>query len=151
VLYRQGAAEAEAYAAAAYAIVPDAEVTVHRAILAAKAGRTDEAVRFLAEARTLASFAGVDVAEARREIAKVAGGDAQLETRLREIPPPATAVTQVLALVDEKGKVVDADREAAKSLTLLPIAWPGHALRSVRTIDMGPDGVVRSYVGSRPE
>jgi tetratricopeptide (TPR) repeat protein len=152
VLYRQGkAADADPYAAAAYAIQPEAEVTVHRAVLAAKAGRAEEAVRFFAEAQRLASFAAIDAAEARREIAKAAGGDAQLDARLRQVPAPGNGGVKALALVDEKGKVVDADAEAAKSLTLGPIAWPGHALRSVRTVEMGPNGVVRSYVGIRPE
>jgi tetratricopeptide (TPR) repeat protein len=152
VLYRQGkAADAEPYAAAAYAIEPDAEVTVHRAVLAAKAGRADEAVRFFAEAQRLASFSAIDAADARREVAKAVGGDAQLDARLRQVPAPPAGTTKVLALVDEKGKVVEAEAEAAKSLTLIPIAWPGHALRSVRTIELGPGGAVRSYVGAGPK
>jgi len=156
VLYRQGkAAEAEPYAAAAYAIEPDAEVTIHRAVLAAKAGRADEAVRLFAEARRLASFPAVDAAEARRDIAKAVGGDAQLEARLRQVPSSPAPTTQMLALVDEKGKVVDAnggDAAAVQSVTLPPIAWPGHALRSVRTLEIAAGGgVVPSYVGVAPK
>jgi hypothetical protein len=53
---------------------------------------------------------------------------------------------RVLALVDEQGKVLEARAidgtgrgslaGEAKSMTLLPISWPEHSIRSVRTIEL---------------
>lgn len=65
-------------------------------------------------------------------------------------------------MVDEKGQALETSGDTpspapieAKSLTLPPIAWPGHALRSVRTVELSraDDGwtVVRSYIGPTPQ
>ncbi len=136
ILYRQGKiAEAEPYISSAVAIAPRAENEVHLAILLANRNRPEEALKYFASASSIAGFAALDVAEAKRELAKVFGGEAQFEARLRERKAlkPATVVS-VLALVDEQGKVVDARASTpsasaaliaqAKTMKLPPIAWP---------------------------
>src|SRR6202035_5268773 len=96
--------------------------------------------------------------------AKRLGGETELDSHLKKIDdagasPGATA--RVIALVDGQGKVLDAksaDSQTAdplvaeaKSLTLLPISWPEHFIRSIRTVEFRQDGAnwspAQSYVG----
>jgi tetratricopeptide (TPR) repeat protein len=160
VLYRQGKfAEAEPYLLAAEAIGPRADSELHLSATLAKLGRLDESLKYFATARARNDFARFDSDEARRELAKVVGGEAELDARLNQTKAPAKTPLKdrVLVLVDGHGKVLQAQAadddtppllvETAKSLTLLPIAWPGHSIRSVRTIAFRDDGSRTSYVG----
>jgi tetratricopeptide (TPR) repeat protein/transglutaminase-like putative cysteine protease len=157
VLYRQGKAEeAEPYAAASYAIAPAAEVALHLAAISAKRGRTQDAVRYFAEAQASPAFGVLDAGEIRAAIG---------EERLKEMPPRPAVSARVLVLVDEKGNVIDAQAAdaqcppaavaAARSLTLAPIAWPGHTLKSLRLVELAGAGErwtpVRSYAGAPPD
>jgi hypothetical protein len=82
----------------------------------------------------------------RRELISILGGEpAQL--------PALPTTTAHFTMVDSQ-----APSEAAafvKSLSVTPIAWPGHELASLRTIELARAGdgwtVVRSYVGMPPE
>ena len=62
---------------------------------------------------------------------------------------------QVVVLVGESGKVLDASgpadaAAAAHSFDLPRIEWPGHQMRSVRTVELTKDGaswkLVQSFV-----
>jgi len=59
----------------------------------------------------------IDASEALRELASAAGGEAQLESRLKQIQIPEEAgdsKARVIALVDEQGKVLEAQPGDAK-------------------------------------
>ncbi len=148
VLYREGKTEeAEPYLRASFAITPRGENELHMVTLLAKLGRLDEAVALLAQARVRPSFARAGSREAMAELTRAAGGDAPLEalfSRAPVAPPPSHAETKVFALVDGNGKVMEAQAvapapsslsETAQSLTLPMLAWPGHSVRSIRTIE----------------
>ena len=108
----------------------------------------------------------IDSAEPLREMARAAGSQAALDALLEPehpVEPELPAAARVLAFVDGNGKVLDARAVApapaaladtAKSLMLPSIAWPGVALRSVRTIEFERAGdnwrPSRSYVGATP-
>jgi tetratricopeptide (TPR) repeat protein len=169
VLYRQGkVAESEPYLSSAFAISPHAETETHYATVLARLGRVDESLRCLADASSLTGFTRADATEVRRELAKAIGGEAVLDSRLKQIQtdrPAADATVHVRALVDEHGKVLDARSlepsasdaviREAKALALMPISWPDHSMRSVRTIELhqgaGKWSAVRSYVGQAAE
>jgi len=169
VLYRDGKVkEAEPYIWSAWAITQRAEVAMHLSLILAHSGRVDEAVKFFADARSRTDFAALDPAETRKDLASVLGGEGQLDSRLKQIeglPDAASAKTRVTALVDASGKVLNvqaADAQTpeaavfeAKSLTLTPISWPDHSIRSIRTIEFRQDGekwvVSQSYVGQAPD
>lgn len=168
VLYRQGKiAEAEPYLSSAYAIAPGTMAEIHLAILLAKTGRVDDSLKHFANARSRDAFPGVDSGEVRRELAKAIGGEPQLDSRLEQIQIPQASpgsTLRVIALVDERGKVLEAqsaDTQTpasligdAKSLTLTPISWSEHSLSSIRTIEFAKEGakfmLIRSYVGQAP-
>jgi len=151
--------KAEPYIRSAYAISPHAADGVHLALELAKLGRVEDALKLFAEVRWLPDFPQIDSSEARRELAQAAGGEAQLDSRVQQMA--VGSVVRVLALVDTQGKVLQAQTvdaqapaalaERAKTLTLDPIAWPDHAIRSLRTIEFRQNGenwaVVRSYAG----
>jgi tetratricopeptide (TPR) repeat protein len=169
VLYRQGKlSEAEPYLSSSYAIAPRAAIAIHLSILLATLGRLDESLKYFADANSRADFSRVDSSEARRELARALGGQIPLDSRLKEIAisiasPGATA--RVIALVDGQGKVLDAKSAGsqiavplvgeAKSLTLLPISWPEHSIRSIRTVEFRHDGAkwspVQTYVAPGAE
>ena len=169
VLYRQGkSSEAEPYLSSSYAIAPRAAIAIHLALMLAALGRLDESLKYFADANSRADFSRVDSSEARRELAKVLGGEAQLDSRLKQIQDHVAspgARARVIALVDGQGKVWDArsaDSQTpaalvgeAKSLTLLPISWPEHSIRSIRTVEFRQDGKkwspVQSYVAPSAE
>ncbi len=154
VLYRQGKiGEAEPYLMASRAISPRAENAIHLSILLAKSGRVDEALKYFADASSYPDYARVDKTEARRELAGAIGGEAQVDSRLRPLHalmPLAGTTARVLVLVDANGKVLGAQPEGdnapsalieeAKSLMLPPISWPGHSIRSIRTLEFRRDG-----------
>jgi len=165
VRYRQGKlAEAEPYLRSSYAITPRTVIELHLSVIFAKSGRIDESLKYFARALSRPDFSRVDAGETRRELAKAVGGETELESRLKQIQTlVATAGTtaRVSALVDEHGKVLEAQSidpqtpdflvNDAKSLTLLPISWPEHSIRSIRTIEFRQDGTKwsldQSYVG----
>src|SRR5689334_11980284 len=103
--------------------------------------------RLFAEVRTRANFGMADSREATSELTKAAGGDAELSALLVRIAPPlpeGAALAKAIALVDGSGKVTGIEvpepalpgvAEAARSLPLTALSWPGHSLRSVRTIE----------------
>jgi hypothetical protein len=165
VLYRQGKLEeAEPYLLASRAISPRAENAIHLSILLVKSGRVDDALKYFADASSYSDYARADKTEARRELARAIGGEAQVDSRVKplQVPvPTAENRARVLALVDEHGKVLGAQPEGnnapsslvedAKSLTLPPISWPEHSIRSIRTLEFRKDGarwsLYRSSVG----
>jgi tetratricopeptide (TPR) repeat protein len=167
VLYRQGKTkEAEPYLRSAFAITPRSETELHLAVVLAKTGRLDEAVSLFAEARRHTDFERLDTHETVRELAKAAGGDAELDTLLGRAPLPpslAPADAKAVALVDRNGKVIDVQAiapavpglaEAAKSLTLAALSWPGHSIGSIRTIEFQRIGdqwsPSETYAGQTP-
>jgi tetratricopeptide (TPR) repeat protein len=148
VLYRQGKTqESEPYLRASFAITPRGENELHMVTVLAKLGRLDEAAAMLAQARVRPSFARTDSRETMRELTKAAGGDSELEAILSRAPlalQPSSIENKVFALVDARGKVIEAHAvpptpdslaETAKSLKLPTLAWPGHAIGSIRTIE----------------
>jgi tetratricopeptide (TPR) repeat protein len=163
VIYRQGSTkEAEPYLWSAWAIAPRAAIGVHAAVILAASGRADEAVKYFAGARADPNFESLeDVEEARAALIKALGGVAQLEARLKPDGSVEGAKARVVALVEGSGKVLqaqggDADTPAeavaqAKKTSLTPIMWPGHSIRSIRTVELQQTGngwvVVRSSVG----
>ncbi|HYL78012.1 MAG TPA: tetratricopeptide repeat protein, partial [Bryobacteraceae bacterium] len=159
-LYRQGKyAEAEPYLLSGEAIIPRAYTELHLAATLAKLGHVDESLKHFAVARSRHDFARFDSEEVRQVLANLLDGEEKLDSRLQEMQSPAGSGTtgRVLVLVDGRGKVLDVQPaddktaaslvEDAKSLTLLPITWPGHSIRSVRTIEFRQDGSRESYVG----
>ena len=147
VLYSQGKyAEAEPYLLSSHAIAPRADVSLHRAALLIKLGRRNDGLAAYADALAQPDFATVDTSQARREIAKALGGESQLKAPQPQ--PSATfqaPIVHVRALVDGAGKVLEAASisdapqaaiDAVKQMTLAPIAWPDHTLRSTRAIEM---------------
>lgn len=166
VLFRQGKiAESEPYLASSVAISPRAETEIHFSTLLAKMGRSQESLRWLADASSLADFGRVDSKEVRGLLATALGGEVELDSRWKEMRAAKAAPERVLALVDEKGKVLEArplDPQApatliagAESLNMIPISWPEHSIRSIRTIEFqqvgGKWSSVRSYVGQAAE
>lgn len=167
VLYRQGKTkEAERYLRSAFAITPRSETELHMAVVLAKTGRLEEAVSLFAEARRHTDYERLDTHETVRELAKAAGGDAELDTLLGRaaLPPSLTpADAKAVALVDRNGKVIDVQTiapavpglaEAVKSLTLPALSWPGSSIRSIRTIEFQRIGdqwsPSESYAGQTP-
>ena len=167
VLYRQGNTKAaEPYLRSSYAITPRGETELHMAILLAKSGRLEEAVNLFAQARARPDFDRVDSRETIRELVKAAGGDAALDALLGHAPlQPSLPLVQAkaVALVDGDGKVIDARAvapaspglaDAAKSLTLPALSWPGYSIHSIRTIEFRRIGdqwsPSESYVGETP-
>jgi tetratricopeptide (TPR) repeat protein len=139
ILYRQGKIEAaEPYLRSAYAISPRAAMGLHETIILAKLGRTEEAAKRFNEARSRVDFANANAVEEARG-ALGAALDSNTET------PPKGDHVQVVVLVDESGKVLEASgpadaQAAAKSLILPLIEWPEHQMRSVRTVELLKDG-----------
>jgi len=167
VLYRQGKTkDSEPYLRSSFAITPRSETELHLAVILAESGRLDEAVTLFAQARMRPDFGRLDSKETMRALAKAAGGDVQLDALLERAPAPASPSivdAKAVALVDGNGKVLDARTdvpsfpgmvEAAKSLTLPVLSWPGHSLRSIRTIDFQHLGdqwsPSQSYAGETP-
>jgi len=153
--------DAEPYLVSAYAISPGPEIAQHLAWFHLRSERLEKALEFFA---LLPQPERLHADELRRELEKSQGGPQQLESRLRGLarrPLGSVAFTEtagefegvtvpltvtIQALVDETGKVADARADTkdsradaalrgAKHLTLLPLCWPGYALRSVRTIE----------------
>jgi len=166
-LYRQGkTAEAEPYIRSSFAVTPRGEIELHMVVVLAKLGRIEEAARILAEVRERPNFDLADSREALRELTEAAGGDGELGAlldRFAPLKPETLAQAKVIALVDGIGKVAAIEMpdsapagaaEAAKSLTLPPLSWPGHSLRSIRSIEfLSVDGrwtPVQSYAGTTP-
>ena len=167
VLYRQGKLkEAEPYLQSSFGISPRGESELHMVILLAKSGRLEEAVKMFAEVRTHPNFGNADSSEAIRELASAAGGDAELDTLLdRAAPAVADAIphAKAVVMVNGEGKVTGVGMpdpalpgvaDAAKSLILPALAWPGYALRSVRSVELQRLGdrwsLAESYVGTTP-
>jgi tetratricopeptide (TPR) repeat protein len=167
VLYRQGKIqEAEPYLSSAFAITPRGEVELHRVVVLAELRRLEEAAKLYAEVRTHPNFDLADSHETIRELTNAAGGDAELDTLLDRVAPPTPdglAQAKVIAMVDGSGRVtgtgtvdpvLPGPAEAAKSLTLPALSWPGHSVPSIRTIEfLSVDGrwtPVQSYVGTTP-
>jgi tetratricopeptide (TPR) repeat protein len=167
-LYRQGRlTDADPYLSSAYAIVSGTLNELHLSTLLARMGRVDESLKHFANARSRDAFSRLDSGEARRELAKALGGEAQLDSRLEQIQTPEanpSSTPHVVALVDGHGKVLEAQStdmqtpgsliSETKTLTLTPISWPEHSLSSIRTIEFAKDGArftpIRSYVGQAP-
>ena len=167
VLYRQGKIdEAEPYLRSSFAVTPRGEIVLHLVVVLAKLGRLDEAAKLFAEVRTHPNFDLADSRESFHELTKAAGGDAELDVLLERFAPPIpedSAPAKVIALVDGGGKITEIEgldpaspgvAEAAKSLTLNALSWPGHSLRSVRTIEFLNIGgrwmPAQAYVGTTP-
>jgi tetratricopeptide (TPR) repeat protein len=162
ILYRQGKIkDAEAYLQAAFGITPDSANQLHLAVVFANTNRLDQGVRFFAQAHMRSDFARADATETIRELAKAAGGEAELDTlvsrvRVQESP---RVDAKAIVLVDASGKVLDARGFAGadqivKSMKLAPTAWPGVSLRTIRTIEFlkvnGQWTPSDSYVGVTP-
>ena len=151
ILYRQGKTEAaEAYLRSAYAISPRAAIGLHDSVILARLGQTEEGAKRFNETRSREDFATADAMEA--EEARSALG-AALDS-LKETAHKGDRV-QVVVLVGESGKVLDASgpadaAAAAHSFDLPRIEWPGHQMRSVRTVELTKDGaswkLVQSFV-----
>jgi hypothetical protein len=167
VLYRQGKiAEAEPYIRSSFAVTPRGEIELHMVVVLTKLGRLEEAARIFAEVRTHPNFDLADSRETLRELAKAAGGAAELDALLERVPhsiPEGLAQAKVIAMVDGNGKVAGIEAldsalagvaEAAKSMSLTALSWPGHSLRSIRSIEfLSVDGrwtPAQSYVGTTP-
>ena len=167
ILYRQGKTdEVEPYLRTAFAITPHAESRLHMAVLFARTGRLDEAVHAFAQARSLQGFSHLDLSETRRELAKAAGGESELDALLTRIPtaaPSSVEPPRVIALVDRDGKVIEAQAVApappslaakVRSMTFPVLAWPGYSLRSIRSVEFEPDGddwkPALTYIGTTP-
>jgi tetratricopeptide (TPR) repeat protein len=167
VLYRQGKTrEAEPYLRSSFAITPRSETALHTVVVLSKSGRLEEAVKLFSQTRAHHDFARLDSQETLRELAKAAGGDAELATLLAHAAAPASpgpAQAKAVALVDGNGKVIGVRAiapgfpglaEAAKSLTLPALSWPGYSLRTIRTIEFQRVGdgwsPAESYVGQTP-
>jgi Tfp pilus assembly protein PilF len=167
VLYRQGKIEAaEPYVLSSLAINPRGATEIHMVVLLAKTGRLGDAVRLFAQARTRPGFNRLDSAETTRELRMAAGGEAELDALLARIPAVPmlrSDAANAVVLVDATGQVIDVQpagpgfpglAEAAKSLTLPALAWPGHSVRSIRTIEFqrtdGRWSLVDSYAGLTP-
>ncbi len=167
IQYRQGNTKAaERYLRSSFAITPRGENELHMVIVLAKLGRLEEAVNLFALARSRPNFPRWDSKETVRELVKAAGGDVELDALLRHYPlplSPATVEAKVLALVDGKGKVIDAQAvtpaspglaDVAKSMALPELSWPDHSVRSIRTIEFERIGdqwsPSVSYVGVTP-
>ena len=169
VLYRQGKiAEAEPYLRSSFAIAPRSETEIHLVAMLSKKGSVEEALTYFAEMESRSDFARVDSKESRTELAKATGGETPLESRLKEMEKVKAAegsIARVAVLVDEKGKVIDARPlgklatdaivTEAKRVSLVPIEWPEHSIRSVRTIEFRKDGekwiVTGSFADQAPE
>lgn len=169
VLYRRGKiAEAEPYLRSSFAIAPRSETEIHLVAMLSKKGSVEEALTCFLEMDSRSDFARVDSKESRTELASALGGETALESRLKEMKKIKAAegsIARVAVLVDEKGKVMDARPlgtlatdaivTEAKRVTLVPIEWPEHSIRSVRTIEFRKDGekwiVLGSFAGQAPE
>jgi hypothetical protein len=169
VLFHKGnLAGAEPYISSAYAITPRADMSLHLSILLAKTGRVDDSVKHFAEAQSRPNVDRLASAEARRELARAVGGDTELDARSKQLTEPQSGDSQrakVTVLVDTHGKVLEAAPAGsassadivadAKLLTLCPIAWPDHAIRSLHTVEFRREGskwvVDQSYAGLTPE
>jgi len=159
VLYRQGDfAGAERYLRSAYAIAPLTVMSLHLSAALLKLGRVDEALKYFA-----AAASSPNMGEVRGEFAKALGGNAELDARLKLIPAvPKDSVVRVSVLVDDQGKVLEAkpgDAPAevlkqAETMSLTPIAWPGHSLLTVRVVEFRKQGaewvIARSYMWKAP-
>jgi tetratricopeptide (TPR) repeat protein len=169
VLYRQGKfGDAEPYLRSSNAISPRTEGELHLASLLAKLGQADESLKYFVDAQSRRDFSRFDSTEVRSELVKAVGGETQLDSRLKEIQPipaPPGSTVRVFVLVDGRGKVLEAkpadpqiDASAiaeAKAQTLPSIGWPGHSIRSIRTLEFRQDGtkwsLVQSYAGQASE
>jgi tetratricopeptide (TPR) repeat protein len=166
-LYRQGKTkEAEPYLRSSFAITPRGDNELHLVVVLAKSGRLAEAVDLFKLARARPTFDRLESREALRELVKAAGGEAELDTLLGRatLPPsPSRIQGKVIALVDGSGKVIEAQAvepapaslvDAAKTMTLPALSWPGYSLRSVRSIEFQRNGDQWSpsafYVGLTP-
>ena len=165
ILYRKGKlADAEPYLWSAYAITPRVDMSLHLSILLAKTGRVDDSVKYFVEAQSRPNLDRLASAEARRELAKAVGGDTELDARCKQFITPQSGERQrakVTVLVDSLGKVLEAaaaDSASppdvvtdAKLLTLSPISWPDHTIRSLRTVEFRKEGsrwvLDQSYAG----
>lgn len=162
ILYRQGKIkDAEAYLQAAFGVTPDSANQLHLSVVFAKTGRLDQAVRFFAQAHVRSDFARADATETIRELAKAAGGEAELDALVSRVTVQESprVDARAIVLVDASGKVLDSQGLAGvdqivKSIKLAPTAWPGMSLRTIRTIEfLKVDGQWRpsdSYVGVAP-
>jgi tetratricopeptide (TPR) repeat protein len=169
VLFRQDKlADADPYLLSAYAINPRTEIEIHLSSLLSKAGRLDESLKYYAAARSNADFSRFDSSALRSELVKALGGERQLDSRINPIQntvvSPAST-THFIALVDGHGRVLDVQStdpntpaslaSEAKSMTLPPISWPEHSIRSIRTIEFRLDGAKwslnQSYVAQSPD
>jgi tetratricopeptide (TPR) repeat protein len=151
VLYRQGKfAEAQPYLSSAYAITGSITMALHQSALYARLGRPEDALK-LFSAATRGDYPKADADEARQELTKALGGQTQLEARLAAFPAPVSGPTiNVLALVDEHGKVMEAQGgdsnvpqsvlSVARLTTLPPIGWPNHSFRSIRILQYRREG-----------
>ena len=156
--------EAKLYLESAYGLAPHSATALHLAGLYARQGAQDAAVRFYAISQLSLI---IDVPESERVKAQL-GHD--LQRQLQAIPKNEVAegcVTSAAGwdadfaadpmklhvLVDPSGKVLEAKPESTPALTpaqlgqvqklqLLPLAWPDHALKSWRTLEIRPGGNV---------
>jgi tetratricopeptide (TPR) repeat protein len=162
ILYRQGKIkDAEPYLQAAFGITPDTANQLHLAVVFAKTGRLDQGVRFFAQAHVRSDFARADASETIRELAKAAGGEAELESLISrvKVQESARVDAKAIVLVDANGKIIDFQgfsgvSQIVKSMKLPPTAWPGVSLRTIRTVEfLKVDGQWTpsdSYVGVTP-
>ena len=157
--------EAEPYLESAFAITPTSVNQIHLAIVRAKEGRVEEAVRMFANAHVRSDFTRADSEEAVRELAKATGGQDKLQAMLGRVKVEGTPRVDARAIVlaDASGNILDSQTEGPgfpgvaellKSLKLPVAAWPGFALRTVRSIEFineaGHWVASDSYVGTTP-
>jgi hypothetical protein len=172
VLVKEGKPrEAEPFMRSSYAISPRWPIALHLAQIDGALGKVQEAVRFYASARQMTGFISADAGEVRNLLVKQLGSESALDSRIAAVPRdsilpgvvgPASDLPSgsFLVLVNGDGTIEDARAQSQtpasaaqlrtlKKLTLLPIAWPDHSLRSVRTVEVRSDqggAHVLSYV-----
>jgi hypothetical protein len=130
-------------------------------VIFAKTDRLDQGVRFFAQAHVRADFARADATETIRELAKAAGGEAELDALVSRmmVQESPRVDAKAIVLVDAGGKVIASQGfpgvdQVVKFMKLAPTAWPGMSLRTIRTIEfLKVDGQWTpsdSYVGVTP-
>lgn len=169
VYFKKGELEtAEPCLVSAHELATTSSLAEHIALLRARQGKFDEALRYYAYSRREPGWTGQSDHELEKYLTEKSGGKTQLLARLMDaqtfndahsVSPPGgsftwpenstatkASVVDVAVITDESGKVTDAEalsgdepfRSAAladaRKLRLPAIAWPGHALATLRSI-----------------
>ncbi len=163
VLLKQGRTnEAQPFLLSAYGIAPHPAMALHLASLYAKQGKVDTALRFFGIAQLSPALDATENNTVRAQLEKLLNND--LNARLDALPrsellygylpapkgcpaAPSARSGKVVVLVNSDGKVLGVKPDESdgwtpeqstqiRRLQLPPLAWPGHAVNSVRTIEV---------------